>query len=452
MVTARERFAEEFKSEAVRQVVERSYTVADVAKRLGASALSLTNGSEPQFQQPRPSTNLLRQVRFRAPCCTFKPNIDHFLPNWVVLYCLNRAKILITNVVFHLCLNKNKKGVIMRYSFLIFLLLSQNVFALDFPDSTNPTIKSMIERFKTDLPKIQSPNFFNIPNPAPSWPCEISENEKFLLAGSLSDEQLIKSENERAKILMDQGLAPLKNKRSNATVIPIAVQCKDGKVDTEEFDILLSYDEESLSESSYLMDKKMVRSSSLNKTKASIRTVKSKSDPYSPLKYTKFDSVLETHYDDKVLEEVSRKNTEDLKKYKTGETVPVSVSYQSGKTKAEFTLGTSLEAGGGFFGSGLKNVPTVTSVFQYDIDDSHQRHEGYTGKKISYAQTLKDGQLHGWYLTYSDNYLKKLKLKLESQPGMENAKEANIGGYDLIEQRLCYQKGLQVKAETCPSE
>ena len=38
---ARERFAEEFKSEAVRQVVERGYTVADVAKRLGVSAQSL---------------------------------------------------------------------------------------------------------------------------------------------------------------------------------------------------------------------------------------------------------------------------------------------------------------------------------------------------------------------------------------------------------------------------
>jgi len=38
---ARERFAEEFKSEAVRQVVERGFTVADVAKRLGVSAQSL---------------------------------------------------------------------------------------------------------------------------------------------------------------------------------------------------------------------------------------------------------------------------------------------------------------------------------------------------------------------------------------------------------------------------
>lgn len=36
-----ERFAEEFKSEAVRQVVERGYTVADVAKRLDVSAQSL---------------------------------------------------------------------------------------------------------------------------------------------------------------------------------------------------------------------------------------------------------------------------------------------------------------------------------------------------------------------------------------------------------------------------
>ena len=38
---ARERFAEEFRSEAVRQVVERGFTVADVAKRLGVSAQSL---------------------------------------------------------------------------------------------------------------------------------------------------------------------------------------------------------------------------------------------------------------------------------------------------------------------------------------------------------------------------------------------------------------------------
>jgi len=38
---ARERFAEEFKAEAVRQVVERGFSVADVANRLGVSAQSL---------------------------------------------------------------------------------------------------------------------------------------------------------------------------------------------------------------------------------------------------------------------------------------------------------------------------------------------------------------------------------------------------------------------------
>lgn len=51
---ARERFAEEFKSEAVRQVVERGYTVADVAKRLGVSAQSLykwVRASSPSDEQ-----------------------------------------------------------------------------------------------------------------------------------------------------------------------------------------------------------------------------------------------------------------------------------------------------------------------------------------------------------------------------------------------------------------
>jgi len=35
------RFAEEFKQEAVRQVIERGYSVSDVAKRLGVSIQSL---------------------------------------------------------------------------------------------------------------------------------------------------------------------------------------------------------------------------------------------------------------------------------------------------------------------------------------------------------------------------------------------------------------------------
>ena len=39
---ARERFAEEFISEAVRQVIERRYAVADVAKPLGVSAQTLS--------------------------------------------------------------------------------------------------------------------------------------------------------------------------------------------------------------------------------------------------------------------------------------------------------------------------------------------------------------------------------------------------------------------------
>jgi transposase len=34
-------YTEEFKEEAVRQVIERGYTVADVSKRLGVSAQSL---------------------------------------------------------------------------------------------------------------------------------------------------------------------------------------------------------------------------------------------------------------------------------------------------------------------------------------------------------------------------------------------------------------------------
>jgi transposase len=51
---ARERFAEEFKAEAVRQVVERGFSVSDVANRLGVSAQSLykwVRASEPSDEE-----------------------------------------------------------------------------------------------------------------------------------------------------------------------------------------------------------------------------------------------------------------------------------------------------------------------------------------------------------------------------------------------------------------
>lgn len=69
---ARERFAEEFKSEAVRQVIERGYTVADVAKRLGVSAQSLykwVRASSPSDQE-KDKTDLIEvrreNLRLRA--------------------------------------------------------------------------------------------------------------------------------------------------------------------------------------------------------------------------------------------------------------------------------------------------------------------------------------------------------------------------------------------------
>ena len=69
---ARERFAEEFKAEAVRQVVERGFSVADVANRLGVSAQSLykwVRASEPSDEE-KSKTELIavkrEHLRLRA--------------------------------------------------------------------------------------------------------------------------------------------------------------------------------------------------------------------------------------------------------------------------------------------------------------------------------------------------------------------------------------------------
>ena len=65
---ARERFAEEFRAEAVRQVVERGFTVTDVAKGLDVSAQSLykwVKAASPSDEQ-KDKAELIEDLRLRA--------------------------------------------------------------------------------------------------------------------------------------------------------------------------------------------------------------------------------------------------------------------------------------------------------------------------------------------------------------------------------------------------
>lgn len=70
----RERFAEEFKSEAVRQVVERGYTVADVAKRLGVSAQSLYKWGAHQVHRIKRMTKL-NWLKYDVRTCVYVQNL-----------------------------------------------------------------------------------------------------------------------------------------------------------------------------------------------------------------------------------------------------------------------------------------------------------------------------------------------------------------------------------------
>jgi len=61
---SRQRFTEEFKAEAVKQVLERGYSVADVADRIGVSTHSLykwVNAEKPSKEEQRDEE--LKEVR-----------------------------------------------------------------------------------------------------------------------------------------------------------------------------------------------------------------------------------------------------------------------------------------------------------------------------------------------------------------------------------------------------
>jgi hypothetical protein len=346
-----------------------------------------------------------------------------------------------------------------RSSVLVIGLLCSSAYALDYPNPVDPVAKSLVAQYIQDKKANNFQTMITAPNPIPAWPCEVSEEQQYGLAGlSAADpKKAAESEKSQRQSFRELGMSPQmipKTSYSNIQIIPLKAQCTNGKL-AGELQLLVTYDYRVETHSTIASGTGVVNGSTVINT----RTISRKYMDFTPgltpttkvVNLTQSTVQTDTHYDDAQMEAFQKKTNQQLGLSDPTTIQIVSYSGPDGLT-AQFSESSEKKASTGFFGVNITKVPSLDTTLTLPVDAHHQRTEAYKNDQLVSVMNMKDHKLHGESVTYMANYLKKLNMRLDQQPGMENARAVTINGVDLIETRICSQNGIAVKMSPCPAE
>lgn len=345
-----------------------------------------------------------------------------------------------------------------RLAILISGLLSMSAFAADYPEPADPVAKGLMAQYIQDRPTIDSPAMFAIPGKVPAWPCDVPEIEQFKLAGLSQAHPVLREEIEKLtrKAFRDAGMSAQmmpKSTFSNIQIIPLKAQCVNGKLDGE-LQLLSTYDKRDESHTTTPFGSGVVNGTSVLNMHAITRAHRNFSGGELgavSITFMEMTTQNETHYDNAQMEASMQKSNEQLGLNKPMTTRTATYLGQGG-VMATFISMDEKKVSGGLFGVSVTTVPSLMSTFTLPVDARRKRSETYKNKQLISTSGMKDDKPHGEQITYMDNYLKKLNMRLDQQPGMENSREVTINGVDLIEMRTCLQNGAPVKISPCPAE
>lgn len=337
-------------------------------------------------------------------------------------------------------------------------LLSSSAFALDFPEPAYQVEKELVAQYIHDKALTESPVLFEVPNPLPDWPCNVPEVEKYKIAGLQAMHPELKGEIDKTmrKAFRNAGMSAEmlpKTSYSNIQIIPLKAQCTKGKLDGE-LELLVLYDKRDEMNSSIPSGESVVHGTTVISTRAmtrSHRTINAGKADIAGSAFMLMTVQNETHYDDATMESMTIKNNEQLGLNKPMITRTIMYTGQDG-TVAIFVAMDEKQVSGGLFGVKVKTIPSLMTIFTRTVDEHHKQMESYKNKQLIASSGMKDNKQHGEQIIYVDNYLKKLNLRIDQQPNMDNAREVTINGVDLIETHNCWQNGVQVKMSPCPGE
>ena len=337
--------------------------------------------------------------------------------------------------------------------FLLALAATPAWADIAFPNPEDPTSRQLIERYRKDTAMLASPDLMKMPAQAPAWPCEMDEKDLYRSAGLVMAHPELKKEMDKMtrKAIRELGMSlpTMEQKYSNVKIVPLVAHCENGKLDGE-LQLLVSYTMDTETKMTTMFGEKSVNMlTTMHSENASriYRTMKAGVPEADMLMVLDATTSMNTSADDPQMAAALAKSP----KIAPIPTRMVSYTLASGHT-ASFTEQNDTKVSSGFLAPSIKTSRALTSMFVIPTGENRSRMVSYTNARLTTLSNMKDGKQHGESIMYMDNFYKALGQKLDRQPGMENAREVNIGGVDLIETRTCMQNGAVVKTATCPSE
>jgi hypothetical protein len=342
--------------------------------------------------------------------------------------------------------------------FVVLALCSASAFSYDYPALQNPVAKQLMEQYKKDKLLMESPALFTPPASAPAWPCKVPEVEIYKIVGLQAAHPESRAEYEKGmrKAFREAGMSAQMlptTTFSNIQIIPLKAQCANGKLDGD-IELLVSYDKRDESHTSIPSGATVINGITVMSSHVLLRSQRSFNKGEQGRGLTNFMQMTmqnETHYDNQQMEEMTRKNNDQLGLNKPVTTRSIVYTAPDGIT-ATFMESEEKKVSGGLFGVSVTPVPTLLTTVTLPVDEHHTRTQMYKNDGLLSTGGMKDGKPHGEQVLYMENYLKKLHLRLDQQPGMEDSREVTINGVDLIEKHTCMQHGAPVKMSPCPAD
>ncbi|GAB3459041.1 hypothetical protein GCM10027321_15850 [Massilia terrae] len=340
-----------------------------------------------------------------------------------------------------------------RNTLLLSLAIAAPALARDYPNLSNPDLKQYFARYEKDRVEFADPAKFNVPNPAPAWPCELSDEEKTMLAGTMAanPEFAKKMEKESRKTMREMGFTPPgkgSTTYSNVVQAMFSGQCVNGKVEGP-VEVLGGFVIENKTDLTIPMGEKVVHASSKSTTDLKMRQHYYATDNKMDLSkehvtYSLTNGKSEMHYDDPTMESMANKTAPKLAPM-------LSISYYR-PDGITVTMGEvdSVTMSKGFLAPSINTTKEIQVTVQTKLPDDVIMTESYTGKYLTTKSYMKNYKLQGPQVMYAEDFAKKL-----GQPpmpgGIGEQRQLVVDGRDMIETTICWQEGKQVKMTPCPA-
>jgi hypothetical protein len=334
--------------------------------------------------------------------------------------------------------------------------------ANDLPAPSNPIALAMVKRFEAVRSKLDPALLFQPPAEPVKSACVVPESLPYRLTGLFDLHPDLKPEADEMrknlrKTFRESGQDPDSYSppvTSNVSIANVEIPCAGGAL-TGNYVFIISYDSTTTTKTPVAIGTKIntMTSQSVMHYKQRVEAPVVNGLPVGEDRtlYMAYTSESEMHSDDPNMEKNLRKSNKQTAELLDAAQFSVTFTYDG--ARATFGTAPEVKVVRGFLG--LPKVAadqTMTTMLTYPIDEHHQVTDYYNGASLTSHSPMKDGKNHGESVLYTENIYKKLKLRVDQQPGMENAREITVDGKELIEQRTCYQNGQQVKMSPCPAE